>query len=71
MKNVIIVSLISTFAMSGSIQDATVQSKELKLCKSYIQKAHDYQDMMKHDAQSEATLESYKEKVVKFCSVAL
>lgn len=69
MKNVIALVLISTFAMSSIIKDTTVKSEALKLCKSHIQKAHNYQDTMTYDAKGKATLKSYKEKVVKFCSV--
>ncbi len=54
-----------------SMKDALGQNKELKLCKSYIKKAHDYQDTMKYDTQSQATFDLYKENVVKFCSVAI
>ncbi len=70
MKKLLLLALMSTFAMSGFPTSSTfnAQEQDLRLCKVFIKKAHNYQDTMGNSELAQATLESYKERVVSYCS---
>lgn len=70
MKKLILLALMSVFAMSGDLTtfnavDSKAENK--RLCKAYIKKAHSYQETMRSDALAQATLDVYKDKVVAHC----
>jgi hypothetical protein len=73
MKNILLLALMSTFAMSNfnassTVQGFNAQEQDLRLCKVFIKKAHKYQETMGNSEFAQATLESYKERVVSYCS---
>ena len=64
MKKLIITALVATLALIN------VQAKDLsnvEACKTYINEAKSYQETMKSDKVSEATLAFYKDNVVSHC----
>jgi len=73
MKNIILLlALMSTYAMSGFTSGTTMPSntkenEDKKLCKVYIEKAHSYKETMRSDTFAQATLNSYKARVVSHC----
>jgi len=69
MKKVLLVAIMSSYAMSGFFNDTQLQEKmeEKRLCKIFIKKAHAYMNNMRDDTLAQVTLESYKNKVVKYC----
>jgi len=74
MKKVILMALISTFAMSGFFNDAEVkQEKEKKaevtrLCKIYTAKTEKYKETMRSDDLAKATLKNYVRIENKYCN---
>ncbi len=73
MKKILLLALMSTFAMSSfttgtSMNSLSVDSEDKRLCKVFIKKAHDYKATMRSDKLAEATLDSYKDRVVTHCS---
>ena len=73
MKKLILLALMSTFAMSNfstslNMEGFNAQEQDLRLCKVFIKKAHNYQETMDNSELAQATLESYKERVVSYCS---
>ena len=73
MKKLILLALMSTFAMSNFSTSSTfnVQEEDLRLCKVFIKKAHKYQDTMDNSELAQVTLETYKERVVSYCGTAV
>jgi len=73
MKNIILLlALMSTYAMSGftsgtMLKNTSTENEDKKLCKVYIQKAHSYKETMRSDKFAQATLDSYKNRVVSHC----
>lgn len=70
MKKLILLALMSTLAMSGgftNMNSSTVESEDIRLCKVFIKKAHTYKDTMRSDKLAQATLDSYKGRVVSHC----
>ena len=64
MKKLLLLALVSTYAMSGF----NTQNEDMRLCKVFIKKAHDYKESMNNKTLAKETLESYKDKVVSYCS---
>ncbi|HFU77110.1 MAG TPA: hypothetical protein ENL00_04870 [Nitratifractor sp.] len=73
MKKLIILALVSTFAMSGFFNDAQIkQEKEQKaeaarLCKIYTAKTEKYKETMRNDDLAKATLKNYVRVENKYC----
>lgn len=70
MKKLILLALMSTLAMSGgftNMNSSTVENEDKRLCKVFIKKAHTYKDTMRSDELAQATLDSYKGRVVSHC----
>ena len=73
MKKVILMALVSTFAMSGFFNEAQVkQEKEQKaeaarLCKIYTEKTEKYKETMRSDDLAKATLKNYVRVENKYC----
>ncbi len=71
MKKLILLALISTFAMSGFINDterkAAESNENARLCKMFTEKVEDYESNMRNDELAAATLESYKQRMSNFC----
>jgi hypothetical protein len=73
MKKLILLALMSTFAMSEfttgtSMKVESVDTEDKRLCKVFIKKAHSYKETMRSDKLAQATLDSYKNRVVTHCS---
>jgi len=74
MKKIILMALVSTFAMSGFFNDAQVkQEKEQKeeaarLCKIYTTKTEKYKESMRNDEFAQATLANYVRIENKYCT---
>jgi len=73
MKKLILLALLSTFAMSGFFTNEaevkTAESNEnARLCEMFTAKAEDYQATMRNDELAAATLESYKQRMSTYCS---
>lgn len=72
MKKIILLALMSTFAMSGFINDkerkAAESNENARLCKMFTEKVEDYESHMRNDELAAATLESYKQRMSTFCS---
>ena len=73
MKKIILMALVTTFAMSGFFNDAQVeQEKEQKaeaarLCKIYTAKTEKYKETMRDDDLAKATLKNYVRVENKYC----
>jgi len=73
MKKIILLALVSTFAMSGFFNEAQVkQEKEQKaeaarLCKIYTTKTEKYKETMRDDDLARATLKNYVRVENKYC----
>lgn len=73
MKKLILLAIMSTYAMSGFFSGTNMKSfstvnEDKRLCKVFIKKAHNYKANMDDSKYAEATLDSYKERVVEHCS---
>jgi len=73
MKKLILLALMSTFAMSGFFtNEAEVKAAEsnenARLCQMFTEKAEDYEATMRNDELAAATLESYKQRMSTYCS---
>jgi len=74
MKKILLtLAIISTYAMSGftsgtSMKAFTTVNDDKRLCKVFIKKAHNYEANMDDSKYAEATLDSYKDRVVSHCS---
>lgn len=73
MKKIILMALVSTFAMSGFFNDEQIQQeKEQKaeaerLCKIYTAKTEKYKETMRDDDLAKATLQNYVRVENKYC----
>ncbi|MCF6243727.1 MAG: hypothetical protein L3J43_01675 [Sulfurovum sp.] len=65
MKKLLLIALLSTFAMSEVTQSRL--GKYTQICKSYIDEAKVFQATMGDDALSKQTFEFYKDKVRIHC----
>lgn len=74
MKKLIVLALMSTFAMSGFSNQAELKEVEsnenARLCKMFTEKVENYQSTMRKDELASATLESYKKRMSTFCSAS-
>ena len=74
MKKLIVLALMSTFAMSGFSNQAELKAVEsnenARLCKMFTEKVENYQSTMRKDELASATLESYKKRMSTFCSAS-
>ena len=75
MKKLIVLALMSTFAMSGFTNEAELKAVEAgnenaRLCKMFTEKVENYESTMRNDELAAATLESYKKRMSTFCSTA-
>ncbi len=64
MKKIIITVLVSAIAL---INVQATEPTNIDMCKTYIKEAKSYQETMKSDVLSEATLAFYKDNVVAHC----
>jgi len=73
MKKLLLLALVSTYAMSGfntgtAMKSFNTQKEDMRLCKVFIKKAHDYKESMDKSTLAMETLNSYKDRVVSYCS---
>jgi len=74
MKKLIILTLISTFAMSGFFNEAQVEKEQAqkaeaaRLCKIYEGKTEKYRETMRDDDFAKATLANYVRIEKKYCA---
>jgi len=74
MKKLILLALVSTFAMSGFFNEAQVEQEKVqkeeaaRLCKIYTTKTEKYKATMRNDAFAEATLANYVRVENKYCA---
>ena len=73
MKKLILLALVSTFAMSGFFNDAQVEKEKAqkeeaaRLCKIYTEKTEKYKETMRSDDLAKATLKNYVRVENKYC----
>ena len=78
MKKLILLALMTTFAMSAvtamnsfstseELKDLENKRTEIELCKTSIKYAHAYKDTMEKNEAAESTLAYYKKDVVENC----
>jgi len=73
MKKLIILALVSTFAMSGFFNEAQVKEEQVqkaeaaRLCKIYTAKTEKYKETMRNDDLAKATLKNYVRVENKYC----
>ena len=75
MKSIILISLISTFALSGFYSDDNSAVKaeyaeNERLCKIFTTKAKKYKETMREDVLATASLASYEHRAEIFCTKA-
>ena len=75
MKSIILISLISTLAVSGFYSDDNSDVKaeyaeNERLCKIFTVKAKKYESNMRDDILAKASLASYKHRANMFCKKA-
>ena len=73
MKNILILTIMSTYAMSGftsgtAMKNFSTVEDDKRLCKVFIKKAQNYKATMSDTVLAKATLDSYKDRVVSHCS---
>ena len=59
---------MSGFSSGTSMKSFTTVQDDKRLCKVFIKKAHNYKETMNDSKFAQATLDSYKERVVSYCS---
>ena len=73
MKKIILMALVSTFAMSGFFNEAQVEQEKAqkaeaaRLCKIYTEKTEKYKETMRDDDLAKATLKNYVRVENKYC----
>ncbi|MBA1420800.1 MAG: hypothetical protein FAF03_08105 [Epsilonproteobacteria bacterium] len=73
MKKIILMALVSTFAMSGFFNEAQVEQEKAqkaeaaRLCKIYTEKTEKYKETMRDDELAQATLKNYVRVENKYC----
>ena len=73
MKKLILLALVSTFAMSGFFNEAQVEQEKAqkeeaaRLCKIYTEKTEKYKETMRNDEFAQATLKNYVRIENKYC----
>ena len=74
MKKIVLMALVSTFAMSGFFNEAQVEQEKAqkaeaaRLCKIYTEKTEKYKESMRDDDLAKATLKNYVRVENKYCS---
>lgn len=73
MKKIILLAIMSTFAMSELTNEAEIKALEIakeneRLCKIFINKVTKYKTNMRNDELAEATLISYEKRMDSFCA---
>lgn len=74
MKNLIILALVSTFAMSGFFNKDQVAAEKAqkaeaaRICKIYKGKTEKYRETMRNDDLAKATLANYVRIEKKYCA---
>ena len=74
MKNIILLTLLSTFAFSGFFNESEIKvdqaqkDESARLCKIYTKKASDYKSEMRDDQFTKATLKNYVRLESKYCN---
>lgn len=63
MKKILIIAIMSTLALVSANAEAT----DVEMCKTFINEAKAYQEIMKEDDVSKATFAFYKDSVVAHC----
>jgi len=65
MRKIILIALVSTYAMSGFFNEAQIKKEKeqnleaARLCKIYTDKTEKYKKTMRNDEFAQATLENY------------
>lgn len=75
MKKLILLALMSAYAMSGFTNESEMKAIETakendRLCKIFIKKIDRYESTMRNDSLAEATLVSYKQRMTAYCSTS-
>lgn len=74
MKKLIILALVSTFAMSGFFNDDQIKAQKAqkaeaeRICKIYQGKTEKYRETMRDDDFAKATLKNYVRVEKKYCA---
>ena len=76
MKKLILLALMSAYAMSGSVNEAETKAIETakendRLCKIFTTKVDTYKTTMRNDSLADATLASYEKRASKFCDTTV
>lgn len=73
MKKLILLAVVSTFAMSGFFNESQIEQEKVqkdeaaRLCKIYTEKTQKYKENMRNDELAEATLKNYVRVENKYC----
>ena len=73
MRKIILIALVSTFAMSGFFNEAQIEQEKkqkaeaARLCKIYTAKTEKYKETMRDDDLARATLKNYVRVENKYC----
>jgi hypothetical protein len=75
MKSIILITLVSTFALSGFYNDDNSESKSEyteneRLCKIFTKKVDEYKKSIRDDVLAAASLASYEHRAEIFCKKA-
>lgn len=75
MKKLILLALMSAYAMSGFTNESEMKAIETakendRLCKIFIKKVDTYKSTMRNDSLAEATLVSYKKRISAYCDTS-
>jgi hypothetical protein len=73
MKKIIMIALMSTFAMSGfmnqeDIKEIKAAEENARLCEVFKGKVKTYESTMRNDGLAEATLISYRKRMSAYCN---
>jgi len=72
MKNLLLLTIITSFAMSGFFPETDTQAEQeaaenTRFCKVFTQKVESYKEDLREDTLAQATLKSYEERRDRFC----
>lgn len=72
MTKLILIALMSSYAMSGFTNEAETKALETaneneRLCEIFKGKVQTYESTMRNDGLAEATLDSYKKRMSAYC----
>jgi len=75
MKKILILAIMSTFAMSGFTNEAEIKmaaasTEDARLCKVFTDKVAAYEATIRDDSLAEATLVSYKQRMNAYCDAS-